>query len=102
VELIGRLEEFASLAVPVLVGASRKSFLGALAGEPDPARRDPASVVAAMAAAARGAAILRVHAVGLHAKALAEANALAEARKNTHAPSADMDGACVWRSWPPW
>ncbi|MFM8640313.1 MAG: dihydropteroate synthase [Planctomycetota bacterium] len=102
VELIGRLGEFESLGMPVLVGASRKSFLGALAGEPDPARRDPASVVAAMAAAARGAAILRVHAVGLHAKALAGANALADARKNTHAPSADMDGACVWRSWPPW
>lgn len=96
VELIGRLGDFAALGVPVLVGASRKSFLGALTGEADPARRDPASVVAAMAAAARGAAILRVHAVGLHARALAEP------RKNTHAPSADKDGACVGRSWPPW
>lgn len=69
VELIERLGELASLGVPVLVGASRKSFLGALAGEPDPARRDAASVIAAQAAAARGAAILRVHDVRAHAEA---------------------------------
>ena len=66
VELIERLPELCALGIPVLVGASRKSFLGALAGEADPAQRDAASVVAARAAAARGAAFLRVHAVGAH------------------------------------
>ena len=70
-ELIARLDEFTSLGVPVLVGASRKSFLGAITAEPDPARRDAASVVAALAAASNGAAILRVHAVRDHAHALA-------------------------------
>jgi dihydropteroate synthase len=63
--------EFASLGVPVLAGLSRKSFLGALAGQPDPVARDAASIGAALAAAARGAAILRVHAVRAHADALA-------------------------------
>jgi len=48
-ELLVRLGEFVALGVPVLVGASRKSFLGAVAGEPNAARRDAASVVAAPA-----------------------------------------------------
>lgn len=69
VELIERLRELTALGVAVLVGASRKSFLGALTDQPDPARRDAASVVAAQAAAARGAAILRVHDVRAHAGA---------------------------------
>ena len=70
-ELLVRVGEFASLGVPVLVGASRKSFLGAVAGEPDAARRDPASIVAALEAASNGAAILRVHDVHGHRVALA-------------------------------
>ncbi len=69
--LIERLDEFAELGVPVLVGASRKSFLGAITAETDPARRDPASVAAALVAASNGAAILRVHAVRDHGQALA-------------------------------
>lgn len=74
--LIARLPEFAELGVPVLVGASRKSFLGAITAEPDPAQRDAASVSAALVAAANGAAILRVHAVRDHAHALAAWSAL--------------------------
>ena len=74
--LIARLQEFAELGVPVLVGASRKSFLGAITAEPDPAQRDAASVSAALVAAANGAAILRVHAVRDHAHALAAWSAL--------------------------
>jgi dihydropteroate synthase len=68
--LLERVGELAALGLPVLVGASRKSFLGALAGQPDPARRDAASVDAALVAVREGAAILRVHAVGAHARAL--------------------------------
>jgi len=74
--LIARLQEFAELGVPVLVGASRKSFLGALTAEPDAAKRDAASVSAALVAASNGAAILRVHAVRDHAHALAAWSAL--------------------------
>ena len=74
--LIARLQEFAELGVPVLVGASRKSFLGAITAEPDPAERDAASVSAALVAASNGAAILRVHAVRDHAHALAAWSAL--------------------------
>ena len=74
--LIARLQEFAELGVPVLVGASRKSFLGAITAEPDAAKRDAASVSAALVAASNGAAILRVHAVRDHAHALAAWSAL--------------------------
>ena len=74
--LIARLQEFAELGVPVLVGASRKSFLGAITAEPDPAQRDAASVGAALVAASNGVAILRVHAVRDHAHALAAWSAL--------------------------
>ena len=74
--LIARLQEFAELGVPVLVGASRKSFLGAITAELDPAQRDAASVSAALVAASNGAAILRVHAVRDHAHALAAWSAL--------------------------
>lgn len=46
--------------LPLLVGVSRKSMLGAITGRPV-GERLPASVVAAVLAAARGAKILRVH-----------------------------------------
>lgn len=59
--LIGRIEELASLGRPVLIGASRKSFIGAVAAESDPHRRVTGSVVAAVAAWAGGARIIRTH-----------------------------------------
>jgi dihydropteroate synthase len=70
VEVLKRLPELAALGLPILVGASRKGFVGALGGEPDPLRRTPGSVAAALFAASRGAAILRVHDVAETAQAL--------------------------------
>lgn len=55
---------------PVLVGVSRKSMLGAITGRPVEARQS-ASVTAALLAAQRGAAILRVHDVAETIDALA-------------------------------
>jgi dihydropteroate synthase len=60
-ELLRRLPELRSLGRPILVGVSRKSFLGVITGEPDPRRRLPASLAASLFAVSRGAAILRVH-----------------------------------------
>jgi len=74
--LLRRLDEFRALGRPVLVGASRKSFLGKLSGEENPARRVDASVTAGVLAVRNGAAILRVHDVAAHARALAVAGAL--------------------------
>lgn len=62
--------ELASLGAPLLVGASRKRFLGEVAGEPVAARRDPASIAVHLEAAARGAALVRVHDVAGHVQAL--------------------------------
>ncbi len=59
-ELLARLDEIASLGAPVWIGPSRKSFLGALLGV-GPAERVTASVAACLAAARRGADVLRVH-----------------------------------------
>ncbi|HEY8019570.1 MAG TPA: dihydropteroate synthase [Thermoanaerobaculia bacterium] len=58
--LLRRLDAFADLGRPLLVGASRKSFLGALTGRP-PADRLAGSLAAAAWAAAGGAAIVRAH-----------------------------------------
>jgi len=55
---LGRLRE---LGRPVCVGASRKSFIGEIGGEPDPARRLPGSLAAAAAAVLAGAHLIRAH-----------------------------------------
>jgi dihydropteroate synthase len=58
--LNGAVPALAELGRPVLVGASRKSFLGEITGAP-PGGRLPGSLAAAGRAADGGAAILRVH-----------------------------------------
>ena len=61
-ELLVRIPELAALGRPVLVGASRKSFLARLTGdEGPPHERVPASLAAAALATWQGAHILRVH-----------------------------------------
>jgi len=97
-EVLARLPELAALGRPILVGASRKSFLGRRqlglgtdgagapqAGEPDaavqperPADRLAASLAAALWASRRGAAVVRVHDVAATVEALAAWRRLAE------------------------
>lgn len=61
--ILRNLDRFASLGCVVLVGTSRKSFLGKLTGREVDERR-VASVVSALAALVAGADIVRVHDVG--------------------------------------
>jgi dihydropteroate synthase len=61
--LLRRLDELAALGRPVLVGVSRKSFVRAFVGTTADTVR-AGSLMAALAAAAAGAKILRVHDVG--------------------------------------
>jgi dihydropteroate synthase len=79
--LLAHVGEIAALGRPVLVGASRKRFLGRLLGDPA-ATRGPvaASIAAALAAFDGGAAIFRVHDVREHVQALAVAAAVERAR----------------------
>jgi dihydropteroate synthase len=73
--LLGELHKLTELGVPVLVGLSRKSMLGALTGR-DVAQRLPASIAAALIAVQRGAAIVRVHDVKETVDALKILNAV--------------------------
>jgi dihydropteroate synthase len=75
-ELLARTSELAALGFPVLVGASRKSFLGAVTGRTDPEQRIIGSVVAAVAAYGGGARVIRAHDVGAHREALLVAHAV--------------------------
>jgi dihydropteroate synthase len=76
-ELLARLDEIAALGRPVLVGASRKRFLGRILGDPD-ALTGPVSagLAAAVVAYTRGAWLFRVHEVREHVEALAAAAAI--------------------------
>lgn len=78
-QLLARLAEFTKLGLPVLVGASRKRFVGDLlpAGA-DPADRDFASAVIAALSAESGAWGVRVH--------------------NVEATRAALDVAAAWKA----
>lgn len=73
--LLRQLGRFAELDLPLLAGMSRKSMLGLITGRPVTERLH-ASVAAALLAAERGAAILRVHDVAATRDALAVLAAL--------------------------
>jgi dihydropteroate synthase len=76
-ELVRRLDEIVALGRPVVVGASRKRFLGRVLGDPDAVTGPVAAGVAvAVLAFERGASIFRVHDVREHVEALAAARAL--------------------------
>jgi dihydropteroate synthase len=64
------------LGRPVLVGPSRKRFIGELTGEDTPARRVSGTVAACLIARRRGATIFRVHDVAETVGALAVADAI--------------------------
>ncbi len=80
------LEQLAAWGYPVVVGASRKRFIGQLSGARAPAQRRDGSVGAAVAAYDRGANVLRVHDVAATRQALDVAAAI-------HAAGATMGAA---------
>jgi dihydropteroate synthase len=69
--LIAGTARLADGGYPVLVGSSRKSFIGRLTGLGKPADRDPASALLAVEAVRHGASIVRVHNVVATRQALA-------------------------------
>ena len=58
--LLAHLQTFQSLRLPILIGVSRKSMLGAATGR-DVSQRLPAGIAATMAALMQGTAIVRTH-----------------------------------------
>ncbi len=79
--LVAELPVLVALGHPVVIGASRKSFVGAVSGARGPGERLAGSLAVALAAAAGGAAILRVHDVAPHREALAAWSAVGAARQ---------------------
>lgn len=76
VRVLKSLRAFGFWGVPVLVGPSRKAFLGRITGRSRPADRDTATAALAALAMGQGASILRVHNVGAVLDALHVAEAM--------------------------
>jgi len=89
--LLNGLERFCQLRRPLLVGASRKSFIGKLLGV-DVSRRLPGSLAAACWATLYGAQILRVHDVAETVQAIRICEAISRARP---APSIESSSASL-------
>ena len=77
IEAMARLDEFAKENAPILVGPSRKSFIGAVDGSA-PSDRLGGTIAACLECVRRGATILRVHDVQPVRQALLLARALNE------------------------
>jgi dihydropteroate synthase len=69
-ELLRRLDEIVAIGRPVVVGTSRKSFLGKLAGGRGAGDRVPGTIATNVLALERGATVFRVHDVAQNADAL--------------------------------
>ena len=81
VRLLASLDRFQELGMPLLVGLSRKSTLGALTGK-DVEERLPAGIAAAILAVERGAHIVRTHDVDETIDALKIASAVMQPGKD--------------------
>ncbi len=68
--LLARLSLFHNLGVPVLLGASRKRFIGTISAEADAQKRLPGSLAVALAGVAQGMQMIRVHDVSETRQAL--------------------------------
>lgn len=77
--LLAHLDAIAALGYPVLVGVSRKGFIGALCGGAPPDGRLVGTAAAVALAVARGAVLVRVHDVAAMREAVAVATAVAYA-----------------------
>src|SRR3712207_5405530 len=81
-ELLRRLDEIVAIGRPVVIGTSRKSFIGRLTGR-DEVQRLPGTIATNVIAWERGARIFRVHDVAEVADALKVAAATVPAEWTT-------------------
>ncbi len=84
--LLGSLPRLAALGRPLLVGPSRKSFIGRVTGKADPSDRLLGTAASVALAIAGGAHIVRVHDVA----AMRECAALVDAVRNTVFPNGEL------------
>jgi dihydropteroate synthase len=76
VAILKHLNRFVQIGYPVLIGASRKGFIGEITEEPAPAARLGGSVACAVLASFAGAAVVRAHDVGATLQAIRVARAV--------------------------
>ncbi|MEN2994103.1 MAG: dihydropteroate synthase [Thermodesulfovibrio sp.] len=74
--IIKNLKEFSSLGKPLLIGVSRKSFIGKVLNEPSPDNRLEGTASAVAISVINGANIVRVHDVGFMVKVVRMADAI--------------------------
>ena len=82
--ILAGVDAIAALGSPVLIGASRKAFIGRVAEVDDPAGRLAGSLAAAVLARLGGAVLFRTHDVAATRQALAVADAILGARAETN------------------
>jgi dihydropteroate synthase len=75
-EVLRRLAELRTVGCPLLVGISRKSFIGKITGQADPGNRLAGSLAATAIAVANGVHLIRTHDVGPTREAVRMAEAL--------------------------
>jgi len=78
--LLNRLDYFTPLGKPILVGASRKAFLGKILDQPVASARDLGSMAAVVAAVLRGASMVRAHDVASAVQVCKVADAIVRER----------------------
>ena len=81
-ELLRHLGTFRSLGRPLVLGTSRKRFLGEILGLEVPRERDEATAATSVIAACQGAHVLRVHQVSVNRDAVKVARAMFPAAVN--------------------
>jgi dihydropteroate synthase len=86
-ELLRRLDEIVAIGRPVVIGTSRKSFLGRITGRTEPAERVPGTIATNVLAYERGAQVFRVHDVAPVRDALVVAAATVTGQWETTTPT---------------
>ncbi|MEN9206811.1 MAG: dihydropteroate synthase [Gloeomargarita sp. GMQP_bins_120] len=85
--ILRELHQFKTLNCPILVGPSRKSFIGHILNQPDPKQRVWGTAAACCAAIAHGADIVRVHDVAAMKQVTQVADAIWRERLTENSPA---------------
>jgi dihydropteroate synthase len=81
-ELLRRQREFLALGRPIVIGTSRKGFIGKITGESEPSQRLFGTAASVALSIANGAAIVRVHDVGPMVQVVRMTRAILEQRSH--------------------
>jgi dihydropteroate synthase len=93
IAMLSELSRLVALGYPVLVGASRKRFIGEITGVAEPSERVAGTIAANVAALERGARLFRVHDVKPSREALDVAWAIMRTSRATDSGTGTRAGA---------